>query len=300
MGKMLETLKLSEGRRTTVGKPDAAPVQDTVTDWEIAEEVPFVEVGGPNKKVELSPGLVKHAPQPAPQPPHLPGEPAIKPMTIELSAARPMTVAYEAWPAPVAVPLRVSPEIIAYHQPEHAASQAYARLLQAMRGALKTSGAGVLLLVGLKPKVGASTVLLNLAVSAAIGQKLRVMALGGDCRRFGLSPAAGFTDVLDGTTAMEQAIVKTGIGELHLLSRARTPSQSMSTEAMAWLVGWLRERYDLVLIDGPSADDASLAVYLHHVNGAYLVLPRGAAAPTPAVRQLGGRLCGLIHTHFEV
>src|SRR5438876_44830 len=60
MGRMLETLKLGEGRRTplAISKPvDAASVQDCVVDWEIGEEVPFVEVGGPNKKVAVSAAL---------------------------------------------------------------------------------------------------------------------------------------------------------------------------------------------------------------------------------------------------
>ena len=74
MGRMLETLKFGEGRRTPLATSSpAAPMPgaaDCVVEWEIGEEVPFVEVGGPNKKVELSPGLMRHPPQPA-QPPHL-------------------------------------------------------------------------------------------------------------------------------------------------------------------------------------------------------------------------------------
>src|SRR5439155_25880559 len=103
MGRMLDTLKLGEGRRgpLPVAKPgDAAPAQDCVVDWEISEEVPFVEVGGPNKKVELSPGLMmKHPPQALPQAPHLPLEPS-KPQAFKLTETKPMTAAFEAWPAP--------------------------------------------------------------------------------------------------------------------------------------------------------------------------------------------------------
>ena len=59
MGRMLDTLKQGEGRRVmpAVEQTGGTPVQDCVVDWEIGEEVPFVEVGGPNKKIELSPGL---------------------------------------------------------------------------------------------------------------------------------------------------------------------------------------------------------------------------------------------------
>jgi hypothetical protein len=62
----------------------------------------------------------------------------------------------------------------------------------------------------------------------------------------------------------------------------------------------------LILIDGPSAEDAAgLGVQLPHADGVYLVLPRGetSAGQEPVaqnLRRLGGRLCGLIHTHFDV
>jgi Mrp family chromosome partitioning ATPase len=332
---MLETLKLGESRRAPVAisKPEGAPVQDCVTDWEIAEEVPYIEVGGPNKKVELSPGLMKHPPQAAPQPPHLPAAPApaaaVKPTAVYVTPAKPMAVAYEPWPGPMPAPVGVSAEIIAYHQPEHATSKEYAALLQTLRAGLKTGSAGVLLLAGLKPNVGTSTVLLNLAVLAAQAQKLRVMLIDGCqlgaqatgqaatpslalrpgiAQRLGQSASAGFRDVLEGTVALEQAIVRTGIGTLHLLPTGASTKahQPLTAAAMSWLIGWLRERYDLILIDGPSAEDAAgLAVHLPHADGLYLVLPRGATAAghdgiAQTLRRMGGRLCGLIHTHFDV
>ena len=321
MGRMLESLKLGESRRTpvAVSKPEAAPVQDCVTDWEIAEEVPYIEVGGPNKKVELSPGLMKHPPQAAPRPPHLPAEPAplvVKPMTAYVTPAKPMAVAYEPWPGTTPVPVGVGAEIIAYHQPEHATSKEYAALLQTLRAGLTTGGAGVLLLAGLKPKVGTSTVLLNLAVLAAQAQNLRVMLIDGNgqrpdlAQRLGRSASAGFMDVIEGAVALEQAIVKIGIGSLHLLPTAASAKthRPLTAEAMSWLIAWLRERYDLILVDGPSAEDpAALAVQLPHADGVYLVLPRGATATgasqdgiAQTLRRMGGRLCGLIHTHFDV
>src|ERR1017187_8636547 len=106
MGRMLETMKLGEGRRVplAISKPaEGTPVQDCVVDWEIGEEVPYVEVGGPGKKVELSPGLLKHAPKAAPQPPHLTVESApiaAKPKAVNLTETKPMTAAFEPWPSP--------------------------------------------------------------------------------------------------------------------------------------------------------------------------------------------------------
>jgi Mrp family chromosome partitioning ATPase len=313
---MLETLKLGENRRSPaeVSKPESAPVLDCVTDWEIAEEVPYIEVGGPNKKVELSPGLVQHPPQASPRAPHLPAEPAAKPMAVHVTPVKPMAVAYEPWPGPMPMPMAISPEIIAYHQPEHATSKEYAALLQTLRASLKTGSPGVLLLAGLKPRVGTSTVLLNLAVLAARAQKLRVMLIDGHsqrpvlAQRLGQTASAGFMDVLNGAVALEQAIIKTDIAALHLLPTGASNKvhRPLTADAMSWLIAWLRERYDLILIDGPTAEDsADLAGHLPHADGVYLVLPRGATAAgheaiAQTLRRMGGRLCGLIHTHFDV
>jgi tyrosine-protein kinase Etk/Wzc len=318
MGKMLETLKLGEGRRASlaISKPaDVAPVQDCVVDWEIGAEVPFVEVGGPGKKVELSPGLMKHGALAAPQAPHLAVEPAsvaARPKAVNLTETKPMTAAFEPWPAAAPTRLGISPEIIAYHQPDDATSKEYAVLLDKMRGGL-AANVGVLLFIGLKPCVGTSTVLLNLAVSAAMKQNARVVVVDAKARRTGLAKrlgqaeSAGLMEVMKGTLALEQAIVATGIAALHLLPAglAVKMQNPLPSETMAWLIAWLRERYDLIFLDGPTMEDDAVAVQVPHADAVYLVLPHGEPAPlnkgiAQTISRLGGRLCGLIHTHLEI
>ena len=121
--------------------------------------------------------------------------------------------------------------------------------------------------------------------------------------RLGKIACSGLSDVLDGTLAIEQAIVKTVLPTLHLLpGGTRT---ALTSEAMAWLTAWLRQRSDLIFIDGPMlAASAELTVQVPHVNGVYLVVPRSDGAVPKGVAQsisrMGGRLCGLIHTQFEM
>lgn len=315
MGRMLETLKLGEGRRTplAISRPaGATPVQDCVVDWEIGEEVPFIEVGGPNKKVELSPGLMPHPPQVVPQPPHLspetPAPVSAKTGTVYLTEAKPMAAAFEPWPAPAPLPLNIAPNLIAFHQPEHSASKEYAALLDTLCSSLPAGAANVLLFVGLRPHVGASTVLLNLAVTAALHKKTRALVVDGRAglaERLGHTACVGLAEVLAGTLALEQAIVKTGMPALHLLPAGglRGPLRG---EAIAWLVTWLRERYDLLFVHGPTVDEPDpLRVHVPHANGIYLVLPQGEpSSATKGIAQsingMGGRLSGLIHTHFEM
>lgn len=310
MGRMLESFKLGEGRRTplSLSKPaDAAPAQDCVVDWEIGAEVPFVEVGGPNKKIELSPGLVQHPPQPVPQAPHLPVEPLPMPAQAKLvtfTETAPMTAVLKPWPESPPT-LAVSKEIIAYHQPGHAVSKDYGALLHTMRENLK-DGVGVLLLTGKEPSVGASTVLLNLAVIAARSARVAIVDVAGSCAlKLGQADADGLIDVLDGSLALEHALAKTGIDTLHLLSAGKSAKHALHMASLNWLVACLRQRYDLIFIDGPTLADAALASYVPRADGIYLVLPHGESPSlhrgfAHAISRMGGRLCGLIHTHFEI
>ena len=313
MGRMLETLKQGDGARMIPARDrlvaDSA-VQDCVVDWEIGEEVPFVEVGGPNKKVELSPGLMAHPAQAAPQPPHhaIEAAPIAKAKAVAFTPTQPMSVAYEACTLSPAVSASLSPEVIAYHQPNHPVSKEYASLLDAMLNGLNETASKILLLIGSKPTVGVNTVLANLAAIAAQQKKMRVVLVeatgcdSGLARLLGHTAHAGLADVLAGALALEQAILKTPIGTLQWLP-AGEKKLPLTPEASAWLCAWLRERYDLILIDGPDLQhSAELGVVVPQAHGIYLVLPQGETpgkAMAQTIGRLGGRLCGLIHTQFE-
>lgn len=316
MGRTLETLRQSEGaRRAIVGRSDST-VEECVVEWTLGEEeAPYIEVGGPEKKIELSPSLVhKHPPQPRVQPPHAVAEKAAATPVADLTAAQPMMVSYEAWPGAAVAPGGVAPEVIAYHDPEHVVSRQYAELLGKMLHDLPSESARVLLLAGMRPRVGTTAVLLNLAVTAARTKKRRVALLDahwsspGLASRLGHEPSAGIADALGGRLALEQAVLRTALPNLDLLPAGITgkPNTTPSVMAAAWLIAWLRGRYDLILIDGPAfgaADD--VATLAPQADGAYLVLPQGEASAEARDRaqtfiRHGARLRGFIHTHFAM
>jgi Mrp family chromosome partitioning ATPase len=303
MGRVLDTLKQSESARGKATKSVAPtpPVEECVVDWTLDEgEVPFIEVGAPGKKVEASPNLVHpHPPQPSVQPPHA---------TVAMSEAQPLLVAYEPWPR--ATPWVIAPEVIAYHRPDHAVSQDYAALCTKI---LAPVPAQVLLLTGVRPCVGTTTVLLNLAVTAARLPAHRVALLEANgarpalAARLGQATAAGVHEVLAGRLALEQAICATPLPALSLLpAGANKLNGTLTSEAIAWLLAWLRERFDVILMDGPSLDDRdAVAALAPSCDGMYFVLPHGETPAqhkglTQTLPRLGGRLRGLIHTRFEI
>jgi Mrp family chromosome partitioning ATPase len=322
MGRTLDTLRQADSQRAPRAFGPAKPASDvpeeSVVDWALQEEVPFIEVGGPGKSVELSPSLVKHPPQIKVQPPHAPlalglAAPKVSDATlaVNLTEARPMAVVFEAWPGPTAV-AGIAVEVIAHYRPEHPISREYAALFDKMVTGLQGAAPHVLMFCGLKPHVGTSTVLLNLAVVAA-RQHQRVAAIDmnlarpGLASRLGHSDPAGMRDVLAGSLAPSQAMLPTAIAALQLLA-AGTPGQksdTLSAEALVWLMAWLRERFDAILIDGPCVEDqGELAVLAPRAEGIYLVLPQGeteliSKGVAQNIARLGGRLRGLIHTRFE-
>jgi Mrp family chromosome partitioning ATPase len=230
---------------------------------------------------------------------------------MTLTEAKPMTAAFEPWPASAPAVANLGAEIVAYHHPEHPASKEYALLLEAMRGALKKGVPCVLLLFGMKQHVGTSTVLLNLAVSAAMKQNLRVAVVDANAHQAGLAKRLGYTgtgglqDIVAGSLALEHGLVKTPVAGLSLLPAGSIKKPAMLTgEMLGWITAWLRERFDLIFIDAPTLEDANeLALQIPHSDGVYLVLAHGEMLNreiAQIVGRMGGRLCGLIHTHLDM
>lgn len=358
MGRMLETLRHTDGQRAASAAPAAG---DCVVDWSVpqAPEVPFIEVGGP-KKIDGSAEVlaVKH---PRLQPPHLAAAPtaearaalpaaaslpaavpapgganssspgahfaAAQPKVVEMAAAQPMSVAFEAWPGQ-RKPRLVAPEIIAYHHSDHPISRQYLALVDQMTPSLRDGG-GVILLAGIRGLVGTTTVLLNLGVAAARERRKRVVlceanaAKAGLASRLGLEAAAGVAEVLCGAAALEKVVLEAPLPGLFILpahgETQRSAAALCTPEAARWLVAWLRDRFDLVLIDGPNLDSASahtheagnrghalaLASLAPLADDLYLVAPQSEKhllhpGLAQSIARMGGRLRGLIHTQFEL
>ena len=344
MGRMLEALKNKETTRLgsrdkpffedTFEHGPAAAAEGTAA----AEDgIPFIEVG-PNKKVEGSAQVmaVKHSGQPRVEPPHQPVSAAAAPAAELRSAGRaPQTnnvratlesprrgyetgkalaATLEPW-SKLTLPEMaqgIATEIITYHHPEHPISKQYASLVAKMQEGQKTGTSQVVLLTGGRPQVGTSTVLLNLAVAAVQHGSGRVVVLDANMRRPGLAQrlgyvcAAGLQDVLAGRLALEQAVVQTSVHGLYLLpAQTIAADRPLKAEATAWLLGWLGEHFNLVLVDGPPVDAGNdLPVLAAACDAAYLVLPEGEGPQTQrslthALSAMGAHMSGLFHTANE-
>lgn len=320
MGRMLDLLKKADGQRppaaaSPTSKSDAA--DDCVIDWAVAETpMPYIEVGGPGRAVEGSAEVMAVAhPAQVPQPPHAPpGKGRSQSILLaQLTDAKPLMVAFEPWTGASAGSTGMAPEIIAYHQPAHAISKQYVDLWNTMMAGFTGIACPTLLLTGLRTQVGTTTVLVNLAVTGAALGKRRVAVVDAQTKqptvaaRLGIKPELGLLDVVAGQAALEQTLLKTLVPALHALPMAgRRDDVALTPEAVAWLIGRLRERFDAILIDGPNLTEMdALAAVVPSCDALFLVAPQGETKSLPrdallTVARLGGKLRGLLHTHFEI
>jgi succinoglycan biosynthesis transport protein ExoP len=134
------------------------------------------------------------------------------------------------------------------------------------------------------PEEGKTTTATNLAITLAMSG-LKVAIIEGDLRRprlasyLGLENAVGVTNVLAGTTSLDDAVQHWGEGGLYVLASGPTPpnpSELLGSRAMAVMIEQLETQFDFVLIDAPPllpvTDAAVLATF---TSGAMLIVRHG-------------------------
>ena len=142
---------------------------------------------------------------------------------------------------------------------------------------------------------GKSTTACNLALTLA-SAGVRVILVEGDLRRpriaeyMGLEGAVGLTDVLIGRAALGDVLQRWGTSTLAVLTTGAlppNPSELLSSTQMTELLGALRARADIVLIDAPPLLPVTDAAILgRECDGALLVVRHGRTTREQVTRAL--------------
>jgi Mrp family chromosome partitioning ATPase len=275
MGRILDAFRQGGPRPL----PPEAPLDHPGAD---AEEIPFIEVG-PRSSMDASPAVLAALPAARQVQARAPGPPSGLP--------RPHNVLFRSLHASS----RFAPELVAFHAPGRPEAARYAELTESLLAAVARPAKGgrdeappVILFTAIRPGIGATTVLLNVAVTAA-RRGCRVVVLDANLRkagvadRLGLEAAPGLTEVLAGDSTLEQALRPTDQANLTALTAGSPAPTLASSEALQELLGELRRAGDLVLVDGPRWDGrAGVAALAGASDGVFLVVPAGEADAPPA------------------
>lgn len=295
MGRILEALMYG-GRRSSLGIRAAtlpiASVEPVSSESSESGEVPFIEVGGPGAAVEGSALVLassRHPAAPAPAAVPSPGQPET-----------PVTVAFQPadHPAVSLVPAgqRFAPPLIAFHQPDHPVSEQYRTLLAGLKGQLRTEGSQVVGLMAPVAGTGATTVLLNLAITQARQDSQRVVVVDANLRRpavakwLGLPTAPGLREVAGRCIPLKRTLQPTGQPHCWALTAGEplgAESSWPAADALRATLEHLREQFDWVLVDAPAWEDgAELVALAAACDGVFLVL-QPADLDTAKVKEIG-------------
>jgi Mrp family chromosome partitioning ATPase len=277
MGRMLEVLWNGEARPTQADETEQ-PVL-CVEDGALAggEEVPYIEIG-PSRTVEGS-RLVLAQPV-GPQLRIVPGPPQNVPPVFEplAPAARQTAVQISFRPLGPGMVLlsparRLAPDLIAFHQPDHPASEQYRQIAASLRRDLTPGVTPVWFFTALAAESGTTTAVLNLGICLA-QEGVRVVVVDGNLHRpaladrLGLRGKPGLAEVLCGKESLERVLQETGVANLTALTAGEgDPGRPLHalTATCRPVLRQLRDRCDVILLDGepydgrPSAELASVA-----------------------------------------
>jgi tyrosine-protein kinase Etk/Wzc len=211
--------------------------------------------------------------------------------TIPLSSA-------QAALAEKAAARRPGVHVLATQVPHDAAIESLRSLRTALQFAMLETTNNRVLITGATPGVGKSFVSVNFSAIQANAGK-RVLLIDSDLRKghlnhfFGVPREGGLSELVAGTTAIEQAIRVDVLPNLDLLTTGilpPNPAELLMSASFATTLENLSKRYDLVIVDTPpvlvAADAAAVAV----TGGTILLVARAGQTQTGELLESAKRL----------
>lgn len=201
-------------------------------------------------------------------------------------------------------------EWVAQSRPKSQMAESY----RALRTSLLLTSVGgpprVILVTSALPQEGKTTTSINVAV--VLAQKdTRVLLVDADLRRpsihktLGMVPRSGLSNVLTGSTTLEQAVVRSAILPNLFLLPAGTPppnpAELLASSNMKDVLAQLREQYDHIVIDTPPTLSVTDAVVMSSRADRVILVIRSGQTTKQALRrardlllQVNAKLCGVL------
>ena len=185
-------------------------------------------------------------------------------------------------------------ELITQVRPQSQMAESY----RALRTSLLLTNLGappkIIMVTSALPQEGKSTTSINTAI--VLAQKgVRVLLIDADLRRpsihktLGMGPRSGLSNVLTGSTTLQQAIARTPIlPNLHVLPAGTpppNPAELLASANMRDVLAQLREQYDHIVLDTPPTLSVTDAVVLSPRADAVVLVIRSGQTTKQALRR---------------
>jgi polysaccharide biosynthesis transport protein len=185
-------------------------------------------------------------------------------------------------------------ELVSQSRPQSQMAESY----RALRTSLLLSNLGappkVIMVTSALPQEGKSTTSINTAV--VLAQKgVRVLLIDADLRRpsihktLGMGPRSGLSNVLTGSTTLQQAItISPVLANLHILPAGTpppNPAELLASTNMRDVLEELRAQYDHIVVDTPPTLSVTDAVVLSPRADAIVLVIRSGQTTKQSLRR---------------
>jgi Mrp family chromosome partitioning ATPase len=282
MGKTLEKLRRTPPHATSPVTTGAVtlpePSQVVAVTPASEDDLTFIEVGGKDKPIEASADVLAHTGASA-RGVTAALAPVIKHGYATAAFATGPTLRLLAAVPPPAIEAprgRVASWLVTHHDPNHPVSRQYFELLRGVRQTVRMKpDAHSLLFIASEHNIGATSALLNLAITAAReetsaiaqpGQPHGVLVVDGHfaepgvARQLELPETPGLGEVLSGKLNWQQAVRPTVIPSLNVLPAGMLAAVDPTTSALAQTFQLLASQFEMIFVDGPCCREIDLAL----------------------------------------
>jgi len=206
-------------------------------------------------------------------------------------------------------------EVIYFTRPESPAAEGFRNLRTNIQFLNMDGSTRLIMITSSSPEEGKTSVAINLgAAMSEMGRK--VLVVEADLRRPVLDKLVvekeqkGVTDVLMGTTTLDEAIAETGSENLYVLMsgvKPPNPAELVSSQAMNGLLQQLRDIYDYIIVDAPPVLAVSDAIAMAPMMDGVLVVAShniatrdGAKHTIELLSKVETRILGVVINNVEM
>jgi capsular exopolysaccharide synthesis family protein len=182
--------------------------------------------------------------------------------------------------------------LIAYSNPDSLIAEQFRTIQTNIHFLAEKGKKSVLLITSPGNGEGKSTTAANIAVSMA-QQKERVLIIDANLREpalhsiFKISNKVGLTDVLNGKSTLEEAVFRTDIGRLEVLTSGHipfNPTELLGSDMLGDLFQKALENYNFILVDSTGVlEVADTKVLANKCDGVILVVGQRSTANRKAI-----------------
>ncbi|MEW6554187.1 MAG: polysaccharide biosynthesis tyrosine autokinase [Actinomycetota bacterium] len=206
-------------------------------------------------------------------------------------------------------------EVIYFTRPDSPAAEGFRNLRTNVQFLNLDGGTRLLMVTSSSPEEGKTSVAVNLGAALSEMGK-RVLVVEADLRRPVIGKflveksEKGLTDMIMGTTSLEEVIVDTGNVNLHVLMsgpRPPNPAELVSSQAMQDLLQRLRDEFDYVIVDAPPVLAVSDAIAMAPMMDGVLVVASHTIATRDGARhtvemlgRVETRILGVVINNVEM